>query len=154
MHGVLAPFAAFTALALAAMSLGGALYECLLVDRIWPANIHLIQPEQGGLNRKLFWMPVHFVFEFTLIAALWLVWAHPSAHLCLFIAAASHLVMRAWSGIYFIPRALEFERANQMTPAMQEKARRWVRLSIWRVPLDFATLLALCGAVTALLISQ
>lgn len=34
MHGVLAPFAAFTALALAAVSLGGALYECLLVDRI------------------------------------------------------------------------------------------------------------------------
>ncbi|HWK68098.1 MAG TPA: hypothetical protein VNS34_24505 [Rhizobiaceae bacterium] len=154
MEGMLAPFAAFAALSLAAVSLGGAFYECLLVDRIWPAKIQLIQPEQGGLNRKLFWMPVHFAFEFALVAALWLIWPHSSARMWLLIAAASHLLMRIWSGIYFIPRALEFERARHLTPQMQEKARTWVRLSIWRIPLEFATLLALCGAVSAFLIGR
>jgi len=151
MQGALAQFTALAALALAAASLGGAIYECLLVDRKWPANIQMIQPKRGGLNRKLFWMPMHFAFEFTLLAALCLAWPDSSARVWLLVAVASHVLMRAWSGFYFIPRALEFERASHLTPTMEERAVEWVRLSIWRIPLDVVTLLALCSSVSVLL---
>ena len=134
--------AASVALFAAALKLGGGLYECLLLDRVWPANPSLIQPHRGGVNRKLFWMPLHFAFEIAVVIALWLAWDDEHARIWLLLAAGSHLVMRAWSFAYFIPRALAFEAADELGPELQAQARRWVRLSIWRLPLDVITLLS------------
>lgn len=130
MHGVLASFAAFTALALAAMSLGGALYESLLVDRIWPANIHLIQPAQGGLNQKLFWMPMPFHCN-----------GQPSPYACLV-------------RYRFIPPRTRVRTSEPNHAGYAGESKEMGAAEHSRVPLDFATLLALCAAVIALLISR
>ncbi|HYY61013.1 MAG TPA: hypothetical protein VE756_06450, partial [Burkholderiales bacterium] len=93
-----------TAVALA--SLGGGLYEFLVVDPSWPRRPDIIQPQRGGISRKRFWIPAHTAFELSLIASLVAVWASPAVRRALLVALASHVVMRLWSAFDFIPKAL------------------------------------------------
>jgi hypothetical protein len=69
---VLAPL---SAVVLGAIMLGGGIYETLLVDRVWPGNPAVIQPERGGIDRKLFWMPAHTFYELALFITLWTLWS-------------------------------------------------------------------------------
>lgn len=134
------------AVALALVSLGGGLYEYSVVDPRWPEKPELIQPNQGGIDRKHFWIPVHVVFELLLIVSLVLTWRMPIIRYCLFAALASHVAMRVWSGLDFIPKALEFERATAETFSI-EAARAWTKRSLWRMPLDLFTCTAMLAAL-------
>jgi hypothetical protein len=139
-----------TALAasLALVSVGGGLYEFLVVDPAWPRRPEIIQPARGGVSRKRFWIPAHTVFELTLIAALFAAWPRPEVRNLLLAALASHVVMRLWSAFDFIPKALAFERADPSS-ITEEAAHRWSRRSRWRLPLDLVT----CGAMLAALVA-
>lgn len=136
------------AAALALASLGGGLYEYLVVDPFWPRRPDLIQPQRGGISRRRFWIPAHTAFELSLIATLVAGWREPPVRAPLLVALASHAVMRLWSAFDFIPRALAFERANPATvdPAA---ARRWTRRSLGRLLLDVVTCAALLTALVA-----
>src|SRR5690554_1150068 len=68
-------YALLGALMFGAIALGGGLYEAILIDRSWPRMPEMIQPQRGGINRGMFWGPVHGLFEVTLLVALWLAWA-------------------------------------------------------------------------------
>ena len=92
-----------TALVLGAVGLGGSIYETLLVDRVWPNNPVIIQPSRGGLDRKLFWGPIHTLFEVALLASAWAVWSETSARSWIIVALLAHFGSRAWSFAYFIP---------------------------------------------------
>jgi hypothetical protein len=133
--------------ALALASLGGGLYEFLVVDPFWPRRPELIQPARGGISRKRFWIPAHTAFELSLIASLFLVWSWPEVRTPLLVALASHVVMRVWSAFDFIPKALAFERADP-TAITTDAARRWSRRSMARLPLDLVT----CSAMLATLV--
>jgi hypothetical protein len=135
-----------TALALA--SLGGGLYELLVVDPSWPRRPDIIQPQRGGISRKRFWIPAHTAFELSLIASLIAAWGHPALRAALLVALASHAVMRIWSAFDFIPKALAFERAEPAA-VPYEAARRWSRRSKARLPLDLVT----CGAMLTALVA-
>ncbi len=132
------------AAALALASLGGGLYEYLVVDPAWPRRPDLIQPARGGISRRRFWIPAHTAFELLLIAALITAWGTAPVRGRLLVALASHATMRIWSAFDFIPKALAFERA---VPASitEAAARRWSRRSLGRLPLDLVT----CGAMLA-----
>ncbi|HYO45230.1 MAG TPA: hypothetical protein VEY33_00870 [Gemmatimonadota bacterium] len=130
------------AAALALISLGGGLYEFLVVDPFWPRRPDLIQPQRGGISRKRFWIPAHIAFELSLIAALVLAWGEPAVRSPLLVALASHTVMRVWSAFDFIPKSLAFERADP-GEVVERDARRWSRRSLGRLPLDLVT----CGAL-------
>jgi hypothetical protein len=130
------------AAALACLSLGGGLYEYLVVDPFWPRRPDLIQPTRGGISRRRFWIPAHTVFELALIVALVVTWNQREIRIALFVALASHVIMRAWSAFDFIPKALAFERADPAT-VDAAAARRWSRRSLGRLPLDVLT----CGAL-------
>jgi hypothetical protein len=134
--------------ALALVSLGGGFYEFLVVDPFWPRRPDLIQPQRGGISRKRFWIPAHSLFELCLIASLVVAWGQPSVRMPLLTAVASHAVMRIWSALDFIPKALAFERAD---PATVEAgaARRWTRRSLFRFPLDLVTCTATLAALVA-----
>jgi hypothetical protein len=67
-------YALLGALIVGAIALGGGLYETILIDRSWPRMPEMIQPQRGGINRGMFWGPVHGLFEVTLLVALWLAW--------------------------------------------------------------------------------
>jgi len=128
------------------MSLGGGLYEFLVVDPFWPRRPDLIQPARGGLSRRRFWIPAHTLFELTRLASLIAGWGQASVRSPLLTALASHAAL--WSAFDFIPKALAFERADPST-ITEVAAQRWSRRSLGRLPLDLVT----CGAMLAALLA-
>ena len=137
-----------TATALALASLGGALYEFVVIDPFWPRRPDLIQPERGGISRRRFWIPAHTVFELTLIVCLVLTWVQTATRTPLLLDFGSHAAMRIWSAFDFIPKALAFERAEPDS-ITETAARRWSRRSRGRLPLDLVT----CGAMLSALVA-
>jgi hypothetical protein len=127
---------------LALLSLGGGVYEFLVVDPFWPRRPDVIQPARGGISRKRFWIPAHVAFELTLVGAIVITWHEPLVRTWLLAALASHAAMRIWSAFDFIPKALAFERADPGS-IQEHLARRWAARSRWRFPLDLLT----CGAL-------
>jgi hypothetical protein len=134
------------AAALAFASLGGGLYEVLVVDPAWPRRPELIQPARGGISRRRFWIPAHVAFEIALITALVWSWSQPSARDPLLVALASHAAMRVWSAFDFIPKAVAFERAETVS---EVAARAWANRSWLRLLLDVITCIAALWALIA-----
>src|SRR5688500_16683274 len=108
----------------AAIGLGGGLYEFTVVDPFWPQRIDLIQPQKGGISRRRFWIPAHVLFEVLLLASLVATWSRSEIRFWLLAALTSHAVMRIWSAVDFIPKALAFEKAEVGT-GTELAARRW-----------------------------
>jgi len=136
------------AASLALASIGGGLYEYLVVDPFWPQRPELIQPQRGGISRRRFWIPAHVTFELLLIASLVTSWGEPGVRTALLVAMVSHMVMRLWSAFDFIPKALAFERVDP-TAFDVDAALRWRRRSLGRLPLDLVT----CGAMLIALVA-
>ena len=130
------------------ISLGGGIYETVVVNPYWPARPDIIQPGRGGINRKWFWIPAHTVFELSLVSSIIAGWSEHGLRTWLLTGLASHLVMRLWSAFDFIPKALAFERAEPGTTD-EKAARRWARRSSGRFVLDIIT----CGAMLASLVT-
>lgn len=135
------------AVVIGSVLLGGGMYETLLVDRVWPRNPAIIQPARGGITRGLFWTVVHPPYELALLASLWLNWDLQPARPWLIVALACHVAARTWSFIYFIPRALRFEKIGDLTEGQRQQAKRWVRLSRVRPFIELASITALCLAI-------
>jgi hypothetical protein len=126
----------------ALMIVGGGFYEVLVVDPAWPKRPDLIQPERGGISRRRFWMPVHPLFELSVISALVAAWSAPGVREWLWVALISHAVARVWSFLDFIPKAIAIERAEPGS-ITEESARRWTRRSVFRLPVEMVS----CGAM-------
>ena len=133
---------------MACVSLGGGFYEFLVVDPFWPRRPGIIQPARGGISRRRFWIPAHSLFETLLVVTLILTWGDHDVRAALLVALASHSVMRVWSLLDFVPKAVAFEKAD---PADVDGAAavRWTRRSVARLPLDLIT----CAATLAALAS-
>jgi hypothetical protein len=142
------PLAAYVlcAMVLGSIGLGGGIYETLLVDRVWPENPAIIQPSRGGINRGMFWAPVHTLYEIALLVSAWMVWRDAFAREWIIVAIAAHVLTRAVSFAYFIPRALRFEKVGDLTDAQRRAARRWIRLSPYRLLTEALAIVAL-GAI-------
>ena len=126
--------------------LGGGRYETVVVDPAWPKRPGIIQAQNGGISRRRFWIPAHTLFEVLLIVALIAAWPDADARLALLVALVSHAVMRVWSLVDFIPKALAFEKTD---PAIVDEAAavRWTRRSLLRLPLDLITCAAMLVAL-------
>ena len=128
--------------------LGGGLYEFLVVDPFWPRRPGIIQPTRGGISRRRFWIPAHTVFEVLLIVTLVAGWGQPDVRYALLVALVSHAVMRVWSLVDFVPKALAFEKADPAT-VDAATAVRWTRRSLLRLPLDLITCAAMLVALAS-----
>jgi len=127
---------------------GRGLYEFLVVDPFWPKRPGIIQARNGGISRARFWVPAHMTFEVMLVVTLVVAWNHPEVRVALLVALVSHAVMRVWSLVDFVPKAVAFEKADPAT-VDEAAAVRWTRRSLLRLPLDLIT----CGAMLAALAS-
>jgi len=136
---------AITTLA-ACATLGGGLYEYLVIDPYWPKRPGIIQSRNGGVSRARFWIPAHVVFEVLLVVSLIAAWNHAGVRAALLVALVSHAAMRMWSLVDFVPKALAFEKAD---PARVDEAAavRWTRRSLLRLPLDVVTCAAMLAAL-------
>jgi hypothetical protein len=84
---------------------------------VWPDNLAIIQPKRRGLDRKLFWIPIHTLYEVALLASVWTLWSNTRARSWIVVALVAHFVSRAWSFAYFIPMALRFEKLSELNDA-------------------------------------
>ncbi len=130
----------------AGVSLGGAIYEVLVVDPFWPKRPGIVQARNGGISRIRFWLPVYIVFEVLLVVALILAWPSSGVRVALVVALVSHAAARIWSALDFIPKRRAFERSN---PADVDAAAAvgWTRRSLLRLPLDLVTAVAMLAAL-------
>lgn len=138
------------ALVFGAVATGGGVYETVLIDRSWPQMPELIQPQRGGINRAMFWGPVHTLFEVTLLVTLWLTWDASQARPWIIAALIVHVATRVWSFVYFIPLAIKFQNVATASQLPGEKKHQWVKLSRFRVLLGCAVLLMLATAIVKL----
>jgi hypothetical protein len=130
----------------ACATLGGGLYEYLVIDPFWPKRPGIIQARNGGVSRARFWIPAHLVFEVLLVVSLIAAWNNADVRAALLVALASHAVMRVWSLVDFVPKALAFEKADPAT-IDGTAAVRWTRRSLLRLPLDIVTCAAMLAAL-------
>jgi hypothetical protein len=146
-EGEVAAYLVCLAMILAAISLGGGIYETSVVDPRWPERPDIIQPSNGGISRRIFWIPAHVIFELTFLAALWAAWDVGDVRGWLLVALASHAGMRIWSGVVFIPAALQFEKGDN---GGISAAYRWTRQSRLRLLLDMVTVGSMVMAMWSL----
>ena len=130
----------------ACASLGGGLYEAVVVDPVWPKRPGIIQPRNGGISRRRFWIPAHTALEVLLIVALITSWREPDVRLALLVAVVSHAVMRVWSLLDFVPKAVAFEKADPAS-VDEDAAVAWTRRSLARLALDLVTCVAMLAAL-------
>lgn len=145
-----AALASLSSLVLGGIGLGGGIYETLLIDPVWPDNPAIVQPRRGGINRKLFWGPIHALYEIALLIATWLAWSEGTVRGWIVAALVIHLAARAWSFAYFIPAALRFEKLGDLTEEQKRLADRWTRLSRCRPLLQSASVITLFAGILSL----
>ncbi|KUI41597.1 hypothetical protein AU197_17655 [Mycobacterium sp. IS-1590] len=131
---------------MACVLLGGGLYETVVVDPAWPRRPGIVQAHNGGISRRRFWIPAHTAFEVLLIVSLIVGWSHADVRTALLVALVSHAVMRVWSLVDFVPKAVAFEKTD---PAEVDEAAaaRWTRRSLLRLPLDLVACIAMLTAL-------
>src|SRR5262245_66668999 len=96
-----------------AVALGGDLYESIVLIPLWskspPSSFAIIQPGTG-VPLQRFWIPVHAAITLFIIVALVMTWGEPTVRRLLLVALVSYIVMRVWSGLFFIPEMLAFQK--------------------------------------------
>ncbi|HEX4587149.1 MAG TPA: hypothetical protein VH185_04165 [Mycobacterium sp.] len=130
----------------ACVTVGGGVYEFLVVDPAWPGRPGIIQPRNGGVSRARFWVPAHAIFEVLLIVTLVAAWGDTDVRIALLVALVSHAVSRVWSLADFVPKAVAFEKADPAT-VDEAAAVRWTRRSLLRLPLEVITCAAMLAAL-------
>jgi hypothetical protein len=130
-----------------AAALGGGLYESIVLMPLWskspPASFAIIQPGTG-VPLQRFWIPVHVAITLCLIVALVLTWGEPTVRRLLLLALVSYLVMRVWSGLFFIPEMLAFQKVPldaAPSAALSARVAKWTYWTWFREPLDILSLL-------------
>ncbi|MEB3287318.1 MAG: hypothetical protein VKJ04_07430 [Vampirovibrionales bacterium] len=116
--------------AISLISLGGGIYEMVVIDPVWPSRPEIIQPNNGGISRKVFWIPMHGLLEILLLISLFGFWYVTPVKYYLVIAFALQIISRLWSSFDFIPKALMFERGEQTEVSVMKS---WVLRSRWRI---------------------
>lgn len=120
---------------------GAQLFETAVLVPVWtaapPASLHLFQG-QYGLDFKNFWIIAHSLHELTFLAALFLNWKIASRRNVMVVVFVVHVVVRAWTLLYFAPVIISFQQTPftaTIDQALQEKAALWRNLNLVRVAL-------------------
>ena len=125
-----------------AVALGGGFYESFVLIPLWskspPSSFAIIQPGTG-VPLQRFWIPVHVAITLCLLLALVMTWGEPTVRCLLLVALGSYIVMRVWSGLFFIPEMLAFQKVpldEAPSVALSARVSRWTFWTWWREPLD------------------
>ena len=137
-----------------ALMVGGGIYEGLVIVPQFksnpPQSFRIIQ-KNTGVPLQRFWVPVHILITIALIGAALANWKSPERRMLIITAISSYVVMRVWSGLYFIREMLRFQKVSpesDSTPELLNRVKRWTTLTWFREPLDFITLICLLVALS------
>lgn len=130
-----------------AAAIGGGLYESIVLIPMWskspPSSFSIIQPGTG-VPLQQFWIPVHAAITLFIILALAMTWRDIAVRRLLLVALISYIIMRLWSGLFFIPEMLAFQKVPlDSAPSAELSARvsRWTFWTWFREPLDIISFL-------------
>ena len=87
---------------------------------------------------------MHAAITLFFVLSLVLTWGDPVVRRFLLIALASYIVMRVWSGLFFIPEMLAFQKIpveSAPTAELAARVSRWAFWSWFREPLDIISFL-------------
>jgi hypothetical protein len=127
-----------------AAAIGGGLYESCVLIPLWskspPSSFSIIQPGTG-VPLQRFWIPVHVAITLFIIVALVMTWGEPTVRRLLLVALVSYIVMRVWSGLFFIPEMLAFQKVPLDEAPWDGVAGQRRRREPWRsrLTLDYET---------------
>ncbi|WP_454522315.1 transposase [Dyadobacter jiangsuensis] len=118
---------------------GAQLFETAVLVPVWtaapPASLHLFHGPYG-LDFKAFWIVAHSLHEVTFLAALILNWKIPARRKALLAVFVAHIVVRAWTLLYFAPVIISFQQipaADIVDQMLVQKAARWREMNLVRV---------------------
>ncbi len=130
-----------------AAAFGGGLFEHIVVVPIWraspPSSFAIIQ-RGTGVPLQRFWIPVHAAITVFMLLTLYLTWHDFTVRYFLLIGLTSYIVMRVWSGLFFIRAMLKFQNIPLHSAPSAELSARVARWTFWtwfREPLDIISLL-------------
>jgi hypothetical protein len=90
-------------------SVGGGLYEHIVLTPIWsaspPSSFSIIQ-RGTGVPLQRFWIPVHAAITLFILVTFFLIWNDITVRGLLLTGLASYFVMRIWSALFFIREML------------------------------------------------
>jgi hypothetical protein len=125
-----------------ACAIGGGLYEQIVLTPLWsrlpPSSFSIIQPGTG-VPLQNFWIPVHAAITIFILLSLVSAWKEAKVRRLLLIGLGSYIVMRVWSGLFFIPGMLEFQKVPLDSSPSAELSTGVARWTFWtwsREPLD------------------
>ncbi len=128
-------------------SVGGGLYEHIVLTPLWsaspPSSFSIIQPGTG-VPLQRFWIPVHAAITIFILLTLFLTWNDITVRRLLLIGLASYIIMRVWSGLFFIREMLAFQKIppdSAPSPELSARVARWTYWSWFREPLDIISFL-------------
>jgi hypothetical protein len=128
-------------------AIGGGLFEHIVLIPLWsaapPSSFSIIQPGTG-VPLQNFWIPVHAAITISIILSLVLTWRQIKVRRLLLIGVGSYIIMRVWSGLYFIREMLEFQKVPlDSSPSAELSARvaSWTFWTWFREPLDIISFL-------------
>jgi hypothetical protein len=126
---------------------GGGLYEHIVLTPLWsaspPSSFSIIRPGTG-VPLQRFWIPVHAAITIFILLTLFLTWNDITVRRLLLIGLASYIIMRVWSGLFFIREMLAFQKIpldSAPSPELSARVARWTYWSWFREPLDIISLL-------------
>jgi hypothetical protein len=129
-------------------AIGGGLFEHIVLIPLWsvspPASFSIIQPGTG-VPLQNFWIPVHSAITVFIILSLVFAWRQIRVRRLLLIGLGSYIIMRVWSGLYFIREMLEFQKVPLDSPPSAELSARVASWTFWtwfREPLDIISFLS------------
>jgi hypothetical protein len=113
------------------------------MECVTPSSFSIIQ-RGTGVPLQRFWIPVHAAITIFILLALFLTWNEGAVRRLLLIGLASYVIMRVWSGLFFIRGMLAFQKIPpDSAPSAELSARvaRWTYWTWFREPLDMISLL-------------
>ena len=136
-----------------AVAVGGGIFEMSVLVPQWaknpPASFATIQ-EGTGVPLQRFWIPVHIAITITLLLTVIVNWSRPTQSTLILAGIGCYVIMRAWSGFYFIPEMLAFQKIpleSASTAELTERVIRWGKLTWLREPLDLGLFFCLLSAL-------
>jgi hypothetical protein len=127
---------------------GGGLYEHIVLTPLWsaspPSSFAIIQ-RGTGVPLQRFWIPVHVAITIFILSTLFLTWNDMTVRRLLLAGLASYIIMRVWSGLFFIREMLAFQKIppdSAPSPELSAQVARWTYWTWFREPLDMISLLS------------
>jgi hypothetical protein len=134
-------------------AIGGGLYEQIVLTPLWsaspPSSFSIIQ-SGSGVPLQNFWIPVHTAITIFILLSLFLTWRQIKVRHRLLIGLSSYIVMRVWSGLFFIPEMLAFQKVPLDAPPSADLSARVASWTFWtwfREPLDIISFLCFLSAL-------